>query len=85
MSTIYSYAKINLFLHIIERNKDNYHEIQSLMSFINLYDEIYIEDSDYLKINFVLSNTTSIIHRILERSFKLKANFFICFFFENLD
>ena len=52
MSTIYSYAKINLFLHIIERNKDNYHEIQSLMSFINLYDEIYIEDSDYLKINF---------------------------------
>ena len=52
MEIIYSYAKINLFLHIINRNKDNYHEIQSLMSFINLYDEICIEDSDHLKISF---------------------------------
>ena len=37
-----SYAKINLFLHIEGKNSNNYHLLHSLMSYIDLYDDIEI-------------------------------------------
>ena len=40
---IKSYAKINLSLGIIGKLKSGYHKIESLVSFINLYDEIKIK------------------------------------------
>ena len=40
---IKSYAKINLSLGIIGRLKSKYHKIESLVSFLNLYDEIKIK------------------------------------------
>jgi 4-diphosphocytidyl-2-C-methyl-D-erythritol kinase len=33
-------AKINLFLHVIGRRADNYHDIQTLFQFIDLYDHL---------------------------------------------
>lgn len=36
-------AKINWFLHVGDRRDDGYHEILTLMQFIELYDEIEIE------------------------------------------
>ncbi len=39
---IKSYAKINLSLGVIKKLKSNYHKIESLVSFIDLYDEIKI-------------------------------------------
>ncbi|MBT5065418.1 MAG: 4-(cytidine 5'-diphospho)-2-C-methyl-D-erythritol kinase [Proteobacteria bacterium] len=33
-------AKINLFLHITGRRSDNYHDIQTLFQFIDLYDQL---------------------------------------------
>ena len=39
---IKSYAKINLSLDVFGKYKSNYHKIQSIISFIDLYDEIYI-------------------------------------------
>lgn len=33
-------AKINLFLHVIGRRSDNYHDIQTLFQFIDLYDHL---------------------------------------------
>ena len=33
-------AKINLFLHIIGRRSDNYHDIQTLFQFIDLHDQL---------------------------------------------
>ena len=40
---IKSYAKINLSLGVIGRLKSGYHKIESLVSFLNLYDEIKIK------------------------------------------
>lgn len=39
-------AKVNLNLEILEKRKDNYHNIKSVFQKINLYDEIYIQKSD---------------------------------------
>lgn len=39
-------AKINLNLEIVEKRKDNYHNIKSVFQKVNLYDEIYIQKSD---------------------------------------
>ena len=44
-------AKINLFLKILNKRKDGFHNIRSGATFINLYDEVYISLSD----NFSLS------------------------------
>ena len=51
---IKSYAKINLSLGVIGKLKSGYHKIESLVSFLNLYDEIKIKkifNKDH-KINF---------------------------------
>ena len=40
---IKSYAKINLSLGVIGKLKSGYHKIESLVSFVNLYDEIKIK------------------------------------------
>ena len=40
---IKSYAKINLSLGILGKLKSKLHKIESLISFINLYDYIYIK------------------------------------------
>ena len=41
---IKSYAKINLSLNINGKLKSKYHKIESLVSFINLYDAIYLRE-----------------------------------------
>lgn len=49
---ISSYAKINLFLDIINKREDNYHNIKSVMQTISLKDEIeVIESNSDIKIN----------------------------------
>ncbi len=40
---IKSYAKINLSLNVLNKEKDGLHKIQSIVSFLNFYDEIYIQ------------------------------------------
>ena len=40
---IKSYAKINLSLSVIGKLKSGYHKIESLVSFVNYYDEILIK------------------------------------------
>ena len=36
-------AKINLFLHVLNKRDDGYHNIKSGITFINLFDEISIK------------------------------------------
>ncbi len=43
-------AKINLYLSVIGKRKDGYHNIESLMQTIDLYDEITLEKSDILEL-----------------------------------
>ena len=40
---IKSYAKINISLKVLGKLKSNLHKIESLVTFINLYDEIFIK------------------------------------------
>ena len=41
--SINSYAKINLSLDVLGKYKNNLHKIQSIISYINLHDKIYIK------------------------------------------
>ena len=43
ISKINSYAKINLSLGVLGKLKNKLHRIESLVSFINLHDEISIQ------------------------------------------
>ena len=38
---IHTPAKINLFLEVLERREDGFHEIETLMTAINIYDTLY--------------------------------------------
>ena len=48
-------AKINLFLEILGKRPDGYHEIETVMQGISLYDYIFMEDYDK-DIEFTCSN-----------------------------
>lgn len=37
-----AYGKINLYLKVIKKLKNKYHEIESLFCFFNIYDEIFV-------------------------------------------
>lgn len=45
-----SYAKINLFLHVLSKRNDDYHNIISLLSRIDLFDKITFKKSDKFKV-----------------------------------
>lgn len=45
-------AKINLYLKVLGKRQDGYHDIESGINLINLYDEISIKKSHITKINF---------------------------------
>ena len=38
-------AKLNLFLKVVNKRKDGYHNIKTGVTFLNLYDEVLIETS----------------------------------------
>jgi len=40
-----SWAKINLSLNLIKRLPNNYHSIESLITFVQIFDEIKIEST----------------------------------------
>ena len=42
---INSQAKINLSLHVIKKLKNNYHNIESLVTFLKLFDNILVRKS----------------------------------------
>lgn len=57
MITEKSFAKINLFLHVINKRDDGYHNISTLMKKIDLFDTISIEEGNSFEI---VSNENSI-------------------------
>lgn len=44
-------AKINLFLKLLGRRADGYHEIESLFAFLDLVDELDVKESDVFKLD----------------------------------
>lgn len=49
---IKSHAKLNLFFHLVGKNENNYYLIESIMTFIDLYDEFFITKADHFNIEF---------------------------------
>lgn len=45
-----AYAKINLILDIVGKRPDGYHELKSLMTPIDFYDELHFEPSDQIEL-----------------------------------
>jgi len=46
-------AKINLFLKIINKRKDGYHNLRSGITLVNLFDNIYVKKSRSFNINYI--------------------------------
>jgi len=44
-------AKINLFLRVLSRRPDGFHDIESLIQAVDLYDRIVLERSDVIELN----------------------------------
>jgi len=47
---VHAHAKINLFLRVLGRREDGYHEIQSLVCPISLADEVSVRPADRLRV-----------------------------------
>ena len=83
---INSFAKINLSLNVIKRLSNNYHKIESLITFINLSDKIYIRRTKNKKHSIFFTgqfskgiskiNTISNLLKILEKKKLLKKKKF---------
>src|SRR6476619_1950798 len=43
-------AKVNLFLHVGQKRPDGYHELESLVVFASVGDELTIEDADEISL-----------------------------------
>jgi len=50
---LYSYAKLNLYLEILNRRKDNYHNLITVFERINLTDKIILKPRPDKKINII--------------------------------
>ena len=48
---VFAPAKVNLFLHLIRKKQDGYHDLQSLVSFADIGDYIDIEPADDFSFN----------------------------------
>jgi len=77
-----SYGKINIFLHIIGKRSDGFHELFTLFSKISLFDTLNIKKSDSQKIICDKesiptdeSNIISKVHSILLKEYGVEQNF----------
>ncbi len=69
---IKAYAKINLALDVVGKRADGYHEIDSLMQTVSLYDSVNIEKSDKISVNCGdLSGDKNIAFRAAELFFEI--------------
>lgn len=70
MITLKAYAKLNLSLAVTGERKDGYHELDTLMQSISLFDTVTIEKSDVLSVHMdkgivdVIKNTAYIAARL---------------------
>ena len=50
--TFKSFAKLNLCLHILNKRKDGYHNLESIFCIIDFYDMISFQKNNSIKVNF---------------------------------
>ena len=68
---LHSPAKINLFLEVLEERDDGFHEIESLMTAVSLFDEIELQRADETSVNCdhpgVPDGPDNLVHRAIRR------------------
>ena len=52
-----AYAKINLYLDILRKRDDGYHDIYTIMQLVTLHDEVHIRLNDSQEINLTVLNS----------------------------
>jgi len=73
-----SYGKINLVLEVLSKREDNYHNISSIFSLVNIYDNVYINlkrNSKWelvLDVNNVELMKSNILFRLIDELNKYK-------------
>ena len=65
-------AKINIFLKVLSRRSDNYHNIQSIFQLIDLFDELYFRPRQDTKI--VLQDAGNIKNNLIMQAAKKILN-----------
>ena len=72
-----AYAKINLFLNVFNKTKDNLHNLKSLVCFIDLYDEIIISENNkfLIKIKGPFKSFVKKRENIIEKTFIIFSKF----------
>lgn len=77
-----AYAKINLILDVLKKKKNGYHEIDFLMSTIDLYDLVKVQESTKDQIEVIdypeLSNSQNLAYQALQlikTEFKISTNY----------
>ena len=70
-----AYAKINLFLNVLNKTKNNLHKLKSLVCFIDLYDKIVITESKDFSIKIKGPFKNFIKKNIIEKTFVTFSNF----------
>ena len=66
-----SFAKVNLFLHVLNKREDGYHNILSLLSRIDLFDTITIKKSNKLEIIYTGLQSNEIVDDNILKLFNL--------------
>lgn len=58
-------AKINWFLHVLQKRKDGYHDIVSLMQCVDLYDELIFDHADSIVVesDFDIPVTDNLVYK----------------------
>ena len=86
LNTIKSYAKINLFLNVVNKLDTGFHELNSVLSRIDLYDEIRIKDDSSFSISYngpygdqVRSddNVTKLFNYLIDKNYLKQKSFAI--------
>ena len=82
-----SFCKINLLLNVVKKLNNGYNEIESLITFCNLYDVIYIKEIDNYKdqisfsgkfknnINLKSNTVTEVLRQLRKRRFLKNRSF----------
>ena len=77
-----SYAKLNLYLNLISKNEQGYHLLDSLFSYVDLYDELEVIEltgqEHEIEANYELVKEDNLIYKALRlflQSYNLKKYF----------
>ena len=68
-------AKINLFLHIIDKRHDNYHNIQTIFTFIDYYDKLVFTKNNDDALSILGSSSISYDDNLALKAAKLLKNY----------